>query len=150
MDIDPPRPGRLPPNHHNHIPDLDQRRTTTTIRPPVTPRKIFPIIPKLPTTPKTTTTTTTKAPQPPKRVTQPPRKPVLPTQKPFVPTRKPSIPTRKPYIPTRTVAPTRRPPPPLPPVTPVDNTIQREVTKQRGDVHSKKQLVCVFVCVCVL
>lgn len=133
--IDPPRPGKLPPNHHNHIPDLDQKRTTTTIRTPVTQRRIFPVIPKSTTTTTTTTTTTmTKAPLPPKRATPPPRRPSVPTWKPFVPTRKP--PTRKPYVPPRPVAPTRRPPSP-PQVTPVDNTIQKEVTKQRGDVHSK-------------
>ncbi|XP_036971405.1 nephronectin a isoform X1 [Acanthopagrus latus] len=134
--IDPPRPGKPPPNHHNRIPDMDQRRTTTTLRPPVTPRRIFPVIPK--STAATTTTTTraptTKAPLPPKRVPPPTRKPVVPTPKPFVPTRKPPVPTRKPYIPTRPVPPTRLPPPPAP-VTPVDNTIQKEVTKQRGDVH---------------
>ncbi|KAM4584331.1 nephronectin a isoform 2-T2 [Odontesthes bonariensis] len=140
--IDPPRPGKLPPNHHNHIPDKDHRRTTTTL-PPVTQKRFFPIIPKAPTT---TTTKATPPPRrvtppprrvtpPPRRATPPPRKPAVPTQKPFVPTRKPSIPTRKPYIPPRPVAPTRQPPPPPPPVTPVDNTIQKEVTKQRGDVH---------------
>ncbi|CAI5680546.1 nephronectin a isoform X1 [Oreochromis niloticus] len=128
--IDPPRPGKVPPNHHNHIPDLDQQRTTTT-RPPVTPKIIFPILPPA-------ATTTTKAPRP--RVTPsqhkplvPTRKPFIPTRKPFIPTRKPPVPTRKPYIP-RPAVPTR-PPLPLPPVTPVDNTIQKEVTKQRGDVH---------------
>uniref|UniRef100_A0A8D3BPQ8 Nephronectin a n=1 Tax=Scophthalmus maximus TaxID=52904 RepID=A0A8D3BPQ8_SCOMX len=153
--IDPPRPGKPPPNHHNHIPDLDQRRTTTTIRPPETPRRIFPVIPKSTTTTTTTATTTTsttttttmttKAPPPPKRVTPPPRKPPVPTRKPFVPTRKPQIPTRKPYIPPRPVAPTRRPPAPTPPpVTPVDNTIQKEVTKQRGDVHKSGYLSCSF------
>uniref|UniRef100_A0A669B600 Nephronectin a n=1 Tax=Oreochromis niloticus TaxID=8128 RepID=A0A669B600_ORENI len=126
--IDPPRPGKVPPNHHNHIPDLDQQRTTTT-RPPVTPKIIFPILPPA-------ATTTTKAPRP--RVTPsqhkplvPTRKPFIPTRKPFIPTRKPPVPTRKPYIP-RPAVPTR-PPLPLPPVTPVDNTIQKEVTKQRGD-----------------
>ncbi|KAG7221853.1 hypothetical protein INR49_017029 [Caranx melampygus] len=139
--IDPPRPGKLPPNHHNHIPDLDQRRTTTTTtissntrRPPVTPRRIFPFIPK-----STVATTTTKAPLPPKRVIPPPRKLPVPTQKPFIPTRKPPIPTHKPYIPPKPVAPTRHPATP-PPVTPVDNTIQKEVTKQRGDVHSGRYL----------
>lgn len=126
--IDPPNPGKPPPNHHNRIPDMDEKRVTTTIRPPVTQRRIFPNIPKS-TTAKTTTTptTTTEAPLPPKRFTPPPRKPAVPTWKPLVPTRKPPAPTRKPYI----------PPPPPPPVTPVDNTIQKEVTKQRGDVHSK-------------
>ncbi|XP_073327093.1 nephronectin a [Pagrus major] len=144
--IDPPRPGKPPPNHHNRIPDMDQKRTTTTLRPPVTQRRIFPVIPKstAATTTTTTTTTTTRAPLPPKRVPPPTRKPVVPTPKPFVPTRKPPVPTRKPYIPPRPVPPTRLPPrpvpptrlpPPPPPVTPVDNTIQKEVTKQRGDVH---------------
>ncbi|XP_022049429.2 nephronectin a isoform X1 [Acanthochromis polyacanthus] len=134
VNIYPPRPDKLPPNHHNHIPDIDHRRTTT-IRPPVTPRRIFPVIPVAPTTTTTAkTTTTTKPPLPPRRVTPPPRKPAVPTRKPFIPTRKPLIPTRRPYVPPRPVAPTR-PPQPQPPVTPVDNTIQREVTKQRGDVH---------------
>uniref|UniRef100_A0A3B4FTE7 Nephronectin n=2 Tax=Haplochromini TaxID=319058 RepID=A0A3B4FTE7_9CICH len=137
--IDPPRPGKVPPNHHNHIPDLDQQRTTTT-RPPVTPKIIFPKLPP-------TATTTTKAPRP--RVTPsqhkplvPTRKPFIPTRKPFIPTRKPPVPTRKPYIP-RPAVPTR-PPLPLPPVTPVDNTIQKEVTKQRGDVHKSGYLSCSF------
>ncbi|KAM9856574.1 nephronectin a isoform 2-T3 [Aulostomus maculatus] len=126
--IDPP----LIPIHPNILPDLDQRRTTTTTRPPVTQRRIFPIIPK--TTTPATTTTTTKAPLPPKRATPPPRQPSVPTRKPIIPTRKPPTTTRKPYITPRPVAPTRRPPTP-PNVTPVDNTIQKEVTKQRGDVH---------------
>lgn len=128
--IDPPSPGELPPNHHNRIPDIDGKRESTTIRPPVTQRRIFPYIPKS-TTVKTTmkATTTTKAPLLPNRLT-PPHKPAVSTRRPFVPTRKPAAPTRKPYI----------PPPPPPPVTPVDNTIQKEVTKQRGDVHSKNWL----------
>ncbi|XP_043969120.1 nephronectin a isoform X5 [Gambusia affinis] len=123
--IDPPRPGKLPPNHHNHIPDLDHKRITT-VRPPVTPKKTFPVVPKSPLT------TTTEAPPAPRTITPLPPKPAVPTRKPFIPTRKPSIPTRKPYIPPRVVVPTEKPPP----VTPLpDNTIQREVTKQRGDVH---------------
>lgn len=138
--IDPPRPGKLPPNHHNRIPDMDQKRTTTTKHPPVTQKRIFPVIPKsTPSATTTTTTTTTRAPLPPKRVTPPPRKPAVPTWKPFIPTKKPSVPTHKPYVPPRPVAPTRLPPTP-PPLTPVDNTIQKEVTKQRGDVHSKSFL----------
>uniref|UniRef100_A0A8C2XS07 Nephronectin a n=1 Tax=Cyclopterus lumpus TaxID=8103 RepID=A0A8C2XS07_CYCLU len=80
---------------------------------------IFTIIPK--STAATTTTATTTA-------------PAVPTRKPFIPTRKPPAPTRKPYVPPKPVSPTRRPLPP-PPITPVDNTIQKEVTKQRGDVH---------------
>ncbi|XP_071383394.1 nephronectin a isoform X1 [Centroberyx affinis] len=141
--IDPPRPGHPPPNHHNRIPDMDHRRTTTTRRPPVTPRRIAPVVPKTTTaatTTSTTTTTTTKAPLPPKRITPAPgkplvptRKPSVPTRKPFIPTRKPPVPTRKPYVPPRPAVPTR--PAPQPEVTPVDNTIQKEVTKQRGDVH---------------
>lgn len=124
MVIDPPRPGKVPPNHQNHIPGLDHRRTTTTTRPTVTPKIIL----------ATTSTTTTKAPRP--RVTPPQHKPWAPTRKPFIPTRKPPVPTRKPYIP-RPATPTR-PPLPLPAVPTVDNSIQKEVTKQRGDVHSKK------------
>uniref|UniRef100_A0A8C6KGV0 Nephronectin n=1 Tax=Nothobranchius furzeri TaxID=105023 RepID=A0A8C6KGV0_NOTFU len=116
--IDPPRPGKPAPSHHNHIPDLDHRRMTT-IRPTMTPKKHFPVVPKA--------TTTTTAPLPPRRATPPPRKPVVPTRRPFIPTRKP------PHIPPKPVAPSSQPPPP-PPVTPVDNTIQKEVTKQRGDV----------------
>ncbi|XP_077965201.1 nephronectin a isoform X1 [Gasterosteus aculeatus] len=133
--IEPPRPDKVPPNHHNSIPDVDQKRTTTTLRTPVTPKRIFTIFPK--STTATTTASSTKAPLPPKRVTPPPRKTAVPTQKPHVPTRKPAAPTQKPHIPPRPAAPTRRPPtpPPPPPVTPVDNTIQKEVTKQRGDVH---------------
>lgn len=81
-----------------------------------------------------------------------PRKPVVPTRPPIIPTRRPPAVTRKPYVPPRRPAitspppptrrtppyvPTRRPPPPKQPepVTPVDNTIEKEVTKQRGDVH---------------
>lgn len=124
--IDPPRPGKRPPNHHNHIPDINEKRVTTTIHPPVTQKRIFPIIPKSTTAKMTTTPTiTTKAALPPKRLTPPPRKQPVPTRKPFVPTKKAPVPTRKPYI---------------PPVTPVDNTIEKEVTKQRGDVHSKNNL----------
>lgn len=141
MVIDPPTPGKLPPNHHNRIPDLDQRRTTTTARPPVTQRRIFPIVPK-PTTAitTTTTTTTTRPPLPPKRVTPAPRKPAVPTRKPFVPTRKPPAPTRKPYVPPRPSVPTRHPE-----VTSVDNAIEKEVTKQRGDVHSKTCLSLILI-----
>lgn len=137
VDIDPPRPGTLPPNHHNHIPDMDEKRVTTTIRPPITQKKIFPVIPKSTTAKVTTTpTTTTTAPLPPKRITPPLRQSPVPTQKPFVPTKKAPAPTRKPYI----------PPPPPPPVTPVDNTIQKEVTRQRGDVHSKNNLfIFIFI-----
>uniref|UniRef100_A0A3Q2EHS6 Nephronectin a n=1 Tax=Cyprinodon variegatus TaxID=28743 RepID=A0A3Q2EHS6_CYPVA len=136
--IDPPRPGKLPPNHHNHIPDSDDRRIST-VRPAVTSKKTFTTLPKSPAT------TTAKALPSPRRVTPPPNKPAVPTQKPFIPTRRPSIATRKPYIPPRPVYPTRKPSLPTPPpVTPVDNTIQREVTKQRGDVHSSGYLSCSF------
>ncbi|KAG9344133.1 hypothetical protein JZ751_012615 [Albula glossodonta] len=131
--IEPPRPGKEMPN--NKIPDTDHKRTTT-IRPPVTPKRI--------------STTTTTA--PPRKVTPAPtrkpaiptRKPVIPTRKPFIPTRKPYIPTRKPFVPTRRpVVPTRPPVVPTrPPVVPTraptipDNSIQKEVTqKQRGDVY---------------
>lgn len=128
--IDPPRPGKPPPNHHNHIPDLDHR-SILTVLPTLPPKRPVTAVPKLPTT------TMTKAPLLSGRVTPPPRRPAVPTRKPFIPTRKPML---KPYIPPKPVAPTRRPPPPPPPpVTPVDNSIQREVTKQRGDVHSKSE-----------
>uniref|UniRef100_A0A3P9NI02 Nephronectin a n=1 Tax=Poecilia reticulata TaxID=8081 RepID=A0A3P9NI02_POERE len=132
--IDPPRPGKLPPNHHNNIPDLDHQRITT-VRPLMTPKKTFPVVPKSPVT------TTTEAPAAPRPITPLPRKPAVPTRKPFIPTRKPSIPTRKPYVPPRVVVPTGKPPlvTPLP-----DNTIQREVTKQRGDVHNSGYLSCSF------
>ncbi|XP_036372963.1 nephronectin a isoform X1 [Megalops cyprinoides] len=143
--IDPPRPGKETPNK---IPDSDRKRTTT-IRPPVTPKRI------ITTTPTPTTTTTTPVTPPPPRVTPTPtRKPAVPTRKPAVPTRKPPVPTRKPPVPTRRpFVPTRRPPtttlaptpkipvaptrgPPVPEVTTEDNSIQKEVTqKQRGDVH---------------
>uniref|UniRef100_A0A8C6T746 Nephronectin a n=1 Tax=Neogobius melanostomus TaxID=47308 RepID=A0A8C6T746_9GOBI len=110
--------------------------TTTTVRPLITEKRVFiPRTTRPTTTTTTTTSTTTEA--PPKRVT-PPRKPAVPTKRPLVPTRKPSLPTRKPYVPPKPAPPpTRRPYiPPLPaPVTPVDNSINKEVTKQRGDVH---------------
>uniref|UniRef100_A0A6Q2YJ60 Nephronectin a n=1 Tax=Esox lucius TaxID=8010 RepID=A0A6Q2YJ60_ESOLU len=130
--IDPPR---FPPNHQNLIPDSD---TPTTIRPP---RRIAPTTPK----PTTTTTTPPPPPPPPKRITPTARKPAVPTRRPVTPTRRPSVVTRKPYLPppitpappptrrTPTVVPTRRLPPQQ--VTPVDNTIEKDVTKQRGDVH---------------
>lgn len=136
VEIVPPHPGPPPPNHNNRIPDVDERRTTTTVRLPVTQRRIFPYVPRstvrAPTTTTTTTTTTTitKAPLPPRRVIPPTRKPHIPTKRPVIPTRKPPVVTRKPYVPPP-------PPPPVTPVTPVDNSIQKEVTKQRGDVHSK-------------
>ncbi|XP_045578842.1 nephronectin isoform X8 [Salmo salar] len=160
--IDPPR---FPPNHHNIIPDSDHKRTTTTIRPPMTAKRVAPTAPKrTTTTPKpttTTTTTTTRAPStttppppppPPRTMPPAPRKPVVPTRLPIIPTRRPPVVTRKPYVPPRRPAitspppptrrtppyvPTLRPPPPKQPepVTPVDNTIEKEVTKQRGDVH---------------
>uniref|UniRef100_A0AAZ3PZ82 Nephronectin a n=1 Tax=Oncorhynchus tshawytscha TaxID=74940 RepID=A0AAZ3PZ82_ONCTS len=134
--IDPPR---FPPNHHNIIPDSDHKRTTTTIRPPMTAKRVAPTAPK-----RTTTTPKDDAPTP--------RKPVVPTRPPIIPTRRPPVVTRKPYVPPRRptitspppptrrtppYVPTRRPPPPKQPepVTPVDNTIEKEVTKQRGDVH---------------
>uniref|UniRef100_A0A8C5N5J1 Nephronectin a n=1 Tax=Gouania willdenowi TaxID=441366 RepID=A0A8C5N5J1_GOUWI len=149
VGIDPPRPGKLPPNHHNYIPDLDHRRTTTT-RPPVTQKRVFPVFPKVPKTTTTTilstttTTTTTKTPLP-RQVTPPARKPIAPTLKPFIPTRKPTIPTRKPYITPKQAAPTRRTQPPPPqPVTPVDNTIHKEVTKQRGDVHNRSFFILLY------
>ncbi|XP_077380097.1 nephronectin a isoform X4 [Festucalex cinctus] len=134
--IDPPRPGKLPPSYHNHLPDIDQRRTTTTQRPPVTHRRVFTIAPKTTTTTAAPTTTTP---------TTPPRKTTTttttqtPTRKPFIPTKRPPAPTRKPYVPPKPVTPTRRAPattpPPLPQVTTVDNSIHKDVTKQRGDVH---------------
>lgn len=137
--IDPPRPAKPPPNHHNRIPDFDLKRTTTTVRPPVTAKRIATTTRKT----TTTTTTTTLATPPPKRITPPPRRPAVPTKRPTPkPTPKPYLPPRRPPLtppppPTyrAPAAPTRPPPPPRPEVTPVDNTIQREVTKQRGDVH---------------
>uniref|UniRef100_A0A674A5W4 Nephronectin a n=1 Tax=Salmo trutta TaxID=8032 RepID=A0A674A5W4_SALTR len=137
--IDPPR---FPPNHHNIIPDSDHKRTTTTIRPPMTAKRVAPTAPKrTTTTPKPTTTTTTTTTRP----VVPTRLPIIPTMRPPVVTRKPYVPPRRPAItsplpPTRRTppyVPTRRPPPPKQPepVTPVDNTIEKEVTKQRGDVH---------------
>ncbi|KAL1023806.1 hypothetical protein UPYG_G00046470 [Umbra pygmaea] len=94
------------PNHPNIIPDTDRRRTTTTVRPPVTARRIAT------TTPKRTTTT---------------RKPMTTTTAP------PSSKKGHPHPPTPPMVPTHRPPPK--PVTPVDNTVEKDVTKQRGDVH---------------
>ncbi|XP_051940439.1 nephronectin a isoform X6 [Hippocampus zosterae] len=135
--IDPPRPGKLPPSFHNHLPDIDQRRTTTTtLGPLVTHRRVFSVAPKTTTT-ATPTTPTTTAPR--GKMTTPPRKTSTQTRKPFVPTRKPPAPTRKPYVPPKPVTPTRRTTttiPPTPPrVTTVDNSIHKDVTKQRGDVH---------------
>ncbi|KAM6972658.1 nephronectin a isoform 2-T2 [Aplochiton taeniatus] len=152
VNIDPPRPGLLPPTHHNRIPDSDRKRTTTTNRPQVTAKRTTPTptptTPPTPTPSKPTTTTTTALAPPPRRLPPAPRKPVVPTRKPLIPTRRPQVPTRKPYVPpprvrlTPAPPPTRRvpvaTPPPLQPevpVTPVDNSIQKEVTKQRGDVH---------------
>ncbi|CAB1327331.1 unnamed protein product, partial [Coregonus sp. 'balchen'] len=162
---DGPRLQTFPPNHHNIIPDSDRKRTTTTIRPPMTAKRVTPTTPKRTTTtpkPTTTTTTTTRAPTtatpppppppPPRTMPPAPRKPVVPTRRPIIPTRRPPVVTRKPYVPPRRppipspppptrrtppVVPTRRPPPPKQPepVTPVHNTIEKEVTKQRGDVH---------------
>uniref|UniRef100_A0A673W0V7 Nephronectin a n=1 Tax=Salmo trutta TaxID=8032 RepID=A0A673W0V7_SALTR len=128
--IDPPR---FPPNHHNIIPDSDHKRTTTTIRPPMTAKRVAPTAPKRTTTTPKPTTTPPPPPPPPRTMAPAPRKPVVPTRLPIIPTRRPPVVTRKtpPYVPTR------RPPPPKQPepVTPVDNTIEKEVTKQRGDVH---------------
>ncbi|XP_028830982.1 nephronectin a isoform X1 [Denticeps clupeoides] len=132
--IEPPRPDQSH-NRGNNIPDSDQKRTTTTIRPPVTPVKIKP----------TFSTSTAKV--PPKRVTLPPRKPLIPTRRPPVPTQALPV-TQKPYVPpwkppvTKKpkptpkvhVIPTQRPT--APPATPVDNSISRDITsKPRGDVH---------------
>lgn len=98
--IDPPRPAKPPPNHHNRIPDFDLKRTTTTVRPPVTAKRIATTTRKT----TTTTTTTTLATPPPKRITPPPRRPAVPTKR---PTPKP---TPKPYLPPR--RPPLTPPPP--------------------------------------
>uniref|UniRef100_A0A8K9UHQ0 Nephronectin a n=1 Tax=Oncorhynchus mykiss TaxID=8022 RepID=A0A8K9UHQ0_ONCMY len=137
-----------PPMTAKRVAPTAPKRTTTTPKP---------------TTTTTTTTTTTRAPStttlpppppPPRTMPPAPRKPVVPTRPPIIPTRRPPAVTRKPYVPPRLPAitspppptrrtppyvPTRRPPPPKQPepVTPVDNTIEKEVTKQRGDVHSK-------------
>lgn len=142
--IDPPRPGKLPPSFHNHLPDIDQRRTTTR-GPLVTHRRVFTVAPKTTTT-ATPTTPTTTAPR--RKMTTPPRKTPTPTRKPLVPTRKPPGPTRKPYVPPKPVTPTRRTtttiPPTPPQVTTVDNSIHKDVTKQRGDVHSKFSFVFLF------
>ncbi|XP_036809935.1 nephronectin a isoform X7 [Oncorhynchus mykiss] len=135
-----------PPMTAKRVAPTAPKRTTTTPKP---------------TTTTTTTTTTTRAPStttlpppppPPRTMPPAPRKPVVPTRPPIIPTRRPPAVTRKPYVPPRRPAitspppptrrtppyvPTRRPPPPKQPepVTPVDNTIEKEVTKQRGDVH---------------
>ncbi|CAL8286689.1 unnamed protein product [Arctogadus glacialis] len=130
--------------------------TTTKASPPkrVTPVRHKPLVP-------------TRRPFiPTRKPVIPTRKPVIPTRKPIIPTRKPVIPTRtppavphKPYVPPRrlpaTPPPATAPPPPppppppapkvpvapptrrAPPATPVDNSIGKEVTRQRGDVHSK-------------
>nr|XP_061792192.1 nephronectin a [Nerophis lumbriciformis] len=126
--IEPPRPGKLPPSYHNHLPGIDQRRTTTTQRPALTHRWVFTIPPKTTTT--AAPTTTTAAPK--RKTTTSPRKPA--TQKPFVPTRRPPAPTRKPYVPPEPETPAATPSPP-PQLTTVDNSIHKDVTKQRGDVH---------------
>ncbi|XP_049577417.1 nephronectin a isoform X4 [Syngnathus scovelli] len=119
--IDPPRPGKLPPSFHNYLPDVDLRRTTTTPRPPVTHRRVFTVAPK---------TTTIATPPPRVRTT---------TRKPLVPTRRPPAPTREALVTTKAATTTRRAPattpPPPPQMTTVDNSIHKDVTKQRGDVH---------------
>ncbi|XP_015201319.1 nephronectin a isoform X2 [Lepisosteus oculatus] len=104
--IEPPQPGNSNPNK---IPDSDRKRTTTTIRTPVTPRK----------TATTTTSPTTKSSTTavvPKRTT--------PAPAPTTQREAKSPTTRQPPVTTVSV------------VTTVDNRIQKEVTqKQRGDVH---------------
>ncbi|XP_046901746.1 LOW QUALITY PROTEIN: nephronectin a [Hypomesus transpacificus] len=147
--IDPPRPGQPPPNHHNHIPDSDRKRTTTTVRTAVTTRRIATTTPTTtpPTPPpKKITPPPKKITPPPKRITPPPKRITPSPRKPAVPTKRPTL---KPYVPPRwppltptpppthraPPPPTRPPPLPRPQATPVDNSIQKEVTKQRGDVH---------------
>ncbi|XP_035387412.1 nephronectin a isoform X2 [Electrophorus electricus] len=137
--IEPPRPGRIPPGNSNRIPDTDQTRTTTTVRPPVTVERISP----------TNSPSTPKAPPPPKKVSPPPKKPALPTRNVPVPTPRPpavvtSKPKAPPHPPTTVKAPTptlgvplisTRRPTRLPETT-IDNTIHKDITeKQRGDVH---------------
>ncbi|XP_076831028.1 nephronectin a isoform X2 [Brachyhypopomus gauderio] len=137
--IEPPRPGKIPPGNSNRIPDTDHKRTTTTVRPPVTSKRISP----------TSSPSTTKAPPPPKKVFPPPKKPAIPTRSPPRPTpRPPAVVIPKPKIPphqhttTQVPTPTQKVPliptrrPTSLPGTTVDNTIHKDITeKQRGDVH---------------
>ncbi|XP_047009921.1 nephronectin a isoform X8 [Ictalurus punctatus] len=133
--IEPPLPG-----NNNRIPDTDQKRTTTTSRPPVTPKRIGP------------STASSKTPSPPKKIIPTPKKPTIPTHKPpmtsprppTIVTHKPHVITHHPMTTTSTKAPAPSPrvpvvPPrrtPVPPVTPLDNNIHKDNNeKQRGDVH---------------
>ncbi|XP_053477955.1 nephronectin a isoform X5 [Ictalurus furcatus] len=133
--IEPPLPG-----NNNRIPDTDQKRTTTTSRPPVTPKRIGP------------STASSKTPSPPKKIIPTPKKPTIPTRKPpmtsprppTIVTHKPHVITHHPMATTSTKAPAPSPrvpvvPPrrtPVPPVTPLDNNIHKDNNeKQRGDVH---------------
>ncbi|XP_054634692.1 nephronectin a isoform X1 [Dunckerocampus dactyliophorus] len=142
--IEPPRPHKLPPSHHNHIPDIDQRRTTTTLRPVVTQR------PALPVAPKTTTATTTLHPV----VTQRPALPVtskttttttilhpVVTQKPALPVA-PKVTTITTSTTTKTTTTTKATPTPRRPPAPTripergDNSINWITNKHhRGDVY---------------
>ncbi|XP_048855754.1 nephronectin a isoform X2 [Brienomyrus brachyistius] len=126
VSIDPPRPGKNPPN--NKIPDYNDKKPPNTVRPPATPKLI--------TTTTTSTPSTTK-----KRIIPTPKPPIVtvrpavPTQKPVVPTRRPPTPTLAPTPPRKVPVPPTRPAP-TPKSTTVDNSIQNEVTsKPRGDVH---------------
>ncbi|KAI5616873.1 nephronectin isoform X1 [Silurus asotus] len=140
--IEPPRPGKIPPGN-NRIPDTDKKRTTTTVQPPVTAKRISPSTP------------TTKTPL--KKITPTPKKPTIPTRKPPTTSHKlPSVVTHKPHVtphrPTTTIitttttttttstttkSPATTPRVPATPiVTPLDNNIHKDNNeKQRGDVH---------------
>ncbi|XP_046725028.1 nephronectin a isoform X7 [Silurus meridionalis] len=138
--IEPPRPGKIPPGN-NRIPDTDKKRTTTTVQPPVTAKRISPSTP------------TTKTPL--KKITPTPKKPTIPTRKPPTTSHKlPTVVTHKPHVthhrPTTTIitttttttSTTTKSPattprvPATPPVTPLDNNIHKDNNeKQRGDVH---------------
>ncbi|TSK22509.1 Nephronectin [Bagarius yarrelli] len=142
--IEPPRPGKIP-NGNNRIPDTDEKRTTTTFRPPVTSKRISP-----------NTTPSSKTALPPKKIIPTLKKPTIPTRKPpMTSPRPPAVVTYKPHvithhptttttITTTTKAPAVTPrvpvlPPrwtPAPPDTTLDNNIHKDNNeKQRGDVH---------------
>ncbi|XP_060729030.1 nephronectin a isoform X3 [Tachysurus vachellii] len=138
--IEPPKPGKISPGNNNRIPDTDEKRTTTTARPPVTSKRISP-----------STTPSSKTPSPPKKIIPTPKKPTIPTRKPpTISPRPPTVVTQKPHVTphrsttTTTQAPALTPRVPVvpprttiaPPETSLDNNIHKDNNeKQRGDVH---------------
>uniref|UniRef100_A0A3B3SNJ5 Nephronectin a n=1 Tax=Paramormyrops kingsleyae TaxID=1676925 RepID=A0A3B3SNJ5_9TELE len=105
VSIDPPRPGKNPPN--NKIPDYNDKKPPITVRPPATPKSITTSIPS-----------TTK-------------KRVIPTPKPPIVTVRPAVPTQKPVVP---VTPTQPAPTPKS-TTVDNSIQKEVTSKPRGDVH---------------